>query len=241
MRRLALLAVVFGVFVLGLSVSTKIRAEGLVVPRAEVKVVQDCKECPRMLVLPSGLLMSRSHVTVREFRQFVDETGFTQGSWGCVWRDPHFKQTDAHPVVCVSYDDARQYADWLAKKTGRPYRLPTVEEVTYAMRADSASVYWWGQDVGENRANCKNCASKWGGKSTAPAGSFAPSPFGLVDLPGNAWQWTQDCKAEDCKERILVGGAWSSRAADLRTTAAIWNETGLRFNTYGIRVVVDGE
>ncbi|WP_181708510.1 SUMF1/EgtB/PvdO family nonheme iron enzyme [Chthonobacter rhizosphaerae] len=214
-------------------------AQDLALPRAVIESFADCANCPEMAMLPSGLAMSRRHVTVGQFKIFARETGLQQTGWGCVWQDPKVPQDDEHPVVCVSYQDAKAYADWLSDRTKARYRLPTLGELRYALQAGEMGNYWWGQDVGEGRANCKSCKTPFDGKGTSPAGSFAASPYGLYDLPGNAWQWTSDCKDDACAERILAGGAWSSRPADLRPTATIWNDVTLRFNTYGIRVVKD--
>ena len=72
-------------------------------------------------------------------------------------------------------------------------------------------------------------------------GSFKPNAYGVFDAVGNVWQWTSSCHAEDCENHLLVGGAWSSSPAQLRLSNLIWNDTSYRLNTYGIRVVRDGE
>jgi formylglycine-generating enzyme required for sulfatase activity len=109
--------------------------------------------------------MGRYEVTVAEFRQFVNATGYRtdaekQGScWGekgYNWRKPpRFSQTDTHPVVCVSWNDATAYTNWLSEQTGHTYRLPTEAEWEYAARAGTETKYWWGNDIGTNKANCE--------------------------------------------------------------------------------------
>jgi formylglycine-generating enzyme required for sulfatase activity len=80
------------------------------------------------------------------------------------------------PVVNVSWEDTVAYAAWLSKETGKRYRLPTEAEWEYATRAGTETTYWWGNEIGMNRASCDGCGSPWGGKQTAPVGSFAPNP-----------------------------------------------------------------
>lgn len=105
--------------------------------------------------------LARYEVTVAEFRQFVEATGYITdaererrggGVDGCLpgrpetnWRNPGFTQTDRHPVVCVSTSDARAYILWLNKKTGKRYRLPTEAEWEYAARAGSTAKYSFGR------------------------------------------------------------------------------------------------
>jgi formylglycine-generating enzyme required for sulfatase activity len=210
-----------------------------VLPEAPRQTFSDCKDCPTMVVLPSGLAMSQTPVTKAQFTLFVKETNFTQQDWGCVWGDPEFPQAQNHPVVCVSWNDAAAFAAWLAGKSGKAYRLPTLDEMRYAAAGGESTPYWWGQDAGSNRANCRQCGSKWDGKGTAPVASFRANRYGIGDAVGNVWIWTSSCHDPACKERMLFGGAWSSPPSDLRASRAIWNETGLRFNTYGFRVVID--
>ena len=210
-----------------------------VLPEAQKLTFADCQGCPPMVVLPSGLAISQTPVTKAQFALFVRETNFTQQDWGCVWGEPEFPQAPNHPVVCVSWNDAAAFAAWLATKSGKPYRLPTLEEMRYAAAGGESSPYWWGQDVGTGRANCRQCGSKWDGKGTAPAATFKPNRYGVSDAVGNVWVWTTSCHGTTCNERMLFGGAWSSPPSDLRATRSIWNEIGLRFNTYGFRIVID--
>ncbi|MEJ1959438.1 MAG: SUMF1/EgtB/PvdO family nonheme iron enzyme [Nitrosomonadales bacterium] len=89
-------------------------------------------------------------------------------------------------------NDAHAYIDWLSRKTGKHYRLPSEAEWEYAARAGSTTPFFWGKEVGTGHANCDGCGSQWGGKGTSPVGSFPPNAFGLYDMLGNAWQWVED-------------------------------------------------
>ncbi len=94
-----------------------------------------------------------------------------------------------HPVVTVSWYGATAYAQWLSQQTGKQYRLPTEAQWEYAARAGTTTKYWWGNQIGSNKANCDNdCGDRF--DYTAPVGSFAPNPFGLYDTTGNVWEWT---------------------------------------------------
>ena len=117
---------------------------------------------------------------------------------------------DNHPVINVSWKDVQQYISWLNKKTGKTYRLPTDAEWEYAARAGNCTKYSWGNEIGKNKANCKNCGSKWDDKQTAPVGSFQANGFGLYDMHGNVYERVQDWP-------YFRGGCYYSFAKDLRS------------------------
>jgi formylglycine-generating enzyme required for sulfatase activity len=123
---------------------------------------------------------------------------------------------DHRPVINVSWDDANAYIDWLATRTGKPYRLLSEAEWEYAMRAGTTTAYPWGSFIGSNTANCHGCASRWDGEKTAPVGSFAANGFGLFDMAGNVYEWTQDCYHDSYNGAPADGSAWSSDACTLR-------------------------
>jgi formylglycine-generating enzyme required for sulfatase activity len=208
-------------------------------PRADVQLSVDCDDCPTMVTLPSGLRMSEAHVTRAQFEVFADETGYKRTTWGCAWNFPGIEQEENQPAVCISFDDAQAYLEWLSARAGMRYRLPTIEEYRAAASGGQIGNYWWGQDVGEGRANCIGCKTGADGKGTTAAGTFAPNPYGLLDALGNAWQWTEDCKDTDCTQHALIGGSWSSPPADLRLTKVIYADSPIPFYTYGLRVVTD--
>ncbi|OQY51224.1 MAG: hypothetical protein B6247_19940 [Candidatus Parabeggiatoa sp. nov. 2] len=127
--------------------------------------------------------MGRYPVTFAEYDRFAKATGREipdDEGWG----------RDNRPVIIVSWYDAIAYTEWLTQQTGKHYRLPTEAEWEYAARARTETKYWWGDDIGTNRANCSGSGSRFSGKKTAPVGSFKPNPFGLYDTVGNVWEWT---------------------------------------------------
>jgi len=113
-----------------------------------------------------------------------------------------------HPVIHVSWNDAVAYCDWLSKKTGQNYRLPTEAEWEYAARSgDKNYKYSWGNFGPEGRKGGNiadesakriwDCSWLWEGYDdgyayTAPVGSYEPNELGLYDMTGNVWEWCQD-------------------------------------------------
>lgn len=213
----------------------------LLLPKPELRTIKDCEFCPELVILPNGLLISHAPVLRSEFKTFVDATGYENNGWGCKWFVPGFEQTDQHPVVCITYRMATRYADWLSEQTGERYRLPTADEMTYAVMGFETGNYWWGSSIGRNRANCTGCGSPYDGVGTSPIDAFPPNSFNLLDALGNVWIWTSDCLEESCKERVLLSGGWSSPPSDLRIAKRISNAEDVPFNTYGLRVVREQE
>jgi formylglycine-generating enzyme required for sulfatase activity len=136
------------------------------------------------------------------------------------------------PVIDVSWDDAKQYATWLSRITGKGYRLLTESEWEYAARAGTVSPYYWGDRVGRDLADCDGCGSPLDNRKTTTVGRFMPNAFGLRDMAGNAWQWVEDCyqpnydKASSdgsatvsgsCEYHVLRGGSWYSDPRNLRS------------------------
>jgi len=178
----------------------------------------DFDERPAHWVKIKPFAMGRYEVTFAEYDRFAKATGRTKPddeNWG----------RDTRPVINVSWNDAKHYAMWLTKQTGRQYRLPTEAEWEYAARARTKTHYWWGNKISTNRLNIQESGSRWSGKQTAPVGSFYPNPFGLYDMLGNVWEWCADRwhdnylgAPSDGKEwnaggevlyRVLRGGSWA--------------------------------
>ena len=199
----------------------------------------------RQVTIEQPFAVGVYEVTVGDYEGFVGATGYAGGKscstyeeegWkerpGWTWRDPGFRQTERDPVVCVNWQDARAYAEWLSGETGKRYRLLSEAEWEYVARAGTTTRYYWGDAIGRSRANCKGCGSQWDGGQTAPVGSFGANGFGLHDILGNAWEWVLDCWNEnytdapsdgqaweggDCSRRVLRGGSWIDSPRDLRS------------------------
>ncbi len=182
---------------------------------------------------PHGVLITRPfylgacHVTRGQFRQFVADTGYRTDAEKAVkpgavgwdaekkhfafdakysWRNTGFEQTDEHPVVNVSFNDATAFCRWLGRKEGKQYRLPSEAQWEYACRAGTSTRWWCGDDA-EGLAQAANVAdaafkakfpntdcikASDGYVFTSPVASFRANPLGLYDMHGNAWQWCAD-------------------------------------------------
>jgi formylglycine-generating enzyme required for sulfatase activity len=185
---------------------------------------RDVNEGPQHKVtIAKAFAVAKFDVRRVEFSAFVDETGYDAGSkcfaWDgkafveksdTSWRNPGYTQTDSDPVTCVSWTAAQAYVNWLHKKTGQDYRLLSEAEWEYAARAGTTTVYYWGDIVGVNNADCNGCGSQWDAVKTAPVGSFAANPFGLYDMAGNAIQWVADCWNVNYTGAPADGSAWTS-------------------------------
>jgi formylglycine-generating enzyme required for sulfatase activity len=158
---------------------------------------------------------------------------------------------DQRPVINVSWQDAQAYANGLSEQTGKRYRLPTEAEWEYAARAGTTTRYSWGDEVGKNNANCRDCGSAWDNKQTAPVGSFAANAFGLHDMAGNVYEWTEDCWHDDyqnapgdgsawvtgkCELRVMRGGSWGYTSGGLRASSRVRNDPVLRWLNLGFRL-----
>ena len=199
----------------------------------------------RTVRLSGSIAMSKYEVTFEEYARFALVTGVARPDdmgWGA----------GSRPVMNVSWDDARAYAEWLSQETGKTYRLPSEAEWEYAARAGTKTRYNWGDDIGHNRANCDGCGSAWDNKQTAPVGSFSASAFGLHDMHGNVWEWLEDCwhgdyqgapangrarTSGDCEYRVLRGGSWNDGPGPLRSANRGWSWPSYRFDIYGFRLV----
>ena len=179
---------------------TKLEATGLAASSIRRDPAsRDCLECPEMVVIPSGTLVTgrpRRDVPVESFAIGVYEV--TTAEWnecarsgGCGGRV--LEGGEAHPVTNVSWDDAQAYVRWLSERTGREYRLPSEVEWEYAARAGTRTDRYWGDGESCWHANADWASCDDGHRYAAPVGSYAPNLFRLRDVLGNVWEWTQDC------------------------------------------------
>lgn len=185
-------------------------------------------ETQHKVTLTKKFFMGATHVTRASFATFVNGTGYRTDAekrgWalavtgerfqtvnGASWRNPGHVQGENHPVVEVSWNDARAFCQWLSRKEGKKYRLPSEAEWEYCCRAGAQAAFPWGNnpDDGKGWANCADATlkEKWspngptfnwadGEVFTSPVGKFKPNPWGLYDMIGNASQWCSDRYAE---------------------------------------------
>ncbi len=189
------------------------------------------------VIFAKSFALGKFEVTVGQFRKFVEETKYDAKTGGCDglrgfadykpnpndnWTSPGWPQGADHPVVCMSFNDAMAYVNWLAKKTGKPYRLASESEWEYAYRAGTQTAYWFGDDVNtgcasENGADldAKKIFPDWvtsqchdGYPMSAPVGHYKPNAFGLYDMAGNAWELVADCRHENYVGAPADGSPW---------------------------------
>jgi formylglycine-generating enzyme required for sulfatase activity len=280
-------------------------------PREAGSRFRDCPDCPEMVVVPAGefemgfdggeperyegpvrqMRIERSfaagltEVTVAQFRDFVEATGY-EAAQGCYWwdgqnaemrdngswRDPGYGRPprDDEPVACVDWTDSKAYVDWLAKKTGKPYRLLSEAEFEYAADAGSTATWPWGNDpdaactwanvfdldaaerLPESPVVPVNCRD--GQPDVALVGQFPVNAFGLHDMVGNVWEWTEDCYVmpapdgpldgspvvtEECDRRSVKGGSWVTGIQRQRPTFRGRDPVDRVSSSFGLRVARD--
>ena len=233
--------------------------------------------------LTKDFYMGAHEVTRGQFARFVTESGYKTeaekggGSFAVKdgrvglypevnWRNPLFEQTDEHPVVCVSWNDAKAFCDWLSKKEGIGYRLPTEAEWEYAARAGSQTTWYWGDEESgaQGRGNVADEGAElafrfWfkrvrdGYTYTAPVGTFAPNAFGLYDVIGNVGEWCADWYDQDYyaasptddptgpqtgQVRVVRGGAWGCDPWGSRPADRPGGLLGIRDSGVGFRLLV---
>jgi formylglycine-generating enzyme required for sulfatase activity len=203
--------------------------------------------------------LSRYETTVRQFRQFVDATGYqasgdcwklAANEWGMEvgkdnWNSPANAPGDYHPVMCVSWDDAHAYLQWLSRETGRHYRLPSEAEWEYAARAGSNARYPFGDEPSAlcRHANIfdrsgKAAIARLTGKArdevacddqaelTTVVGMYAANAFGLHDMLGNVGELVEDCQHLSYEGAPADGTAWTSACSAFHGGAMVIHRGG---------------
>ena len=183
----------------------------------------------------SDFYMDKYEVTVAEFRRFVEATGYqwSKGSQG---------QAN-HPVVNVSWNDAVAYCKWLSQTTGKQFRLPTEAEWEYACRAGSTTPFNTGENLTTNQANYNGnypYDNKQKGvfrQNTVAVNSFVPNAFGLYNMHGNVWEWTDSWYDSSRSARVIRGGSWYNFAMACRSAFRYCYAPGRRGDNFGFRLV----
>lgn len=180
------------------------------------------RELPQHWVgIEYSFALGRFPVTVGQWRQFVRATGWESLS-DTDWRAPGFAQNDEHPVVGVSWVDAQKYVSWLSEQTGQTYRLPSEAEWEYACRAGTRTAFSMGDTISTEQANYDGNYTYNNGprgaflQGTNKCGTFQPNPWGLFDMHGNVWEWTQDVVHENYEGAPTDGSAWEQGGDKVR-------------------------
>ena len=258
----AVLAIVLAMAMSGASVFASGPALG--------EMMRDCAECPELVVVPAGIFVMGSDsrheyerpphtVTIAKpfaigaYEVTFDEWGACVAAGGCdEVPDDHGWGQGRRPIINVTFAAVGTYLAWLSRHTGKAYRLPTDAEWEYAARGGTTAAFWWGDDVGENRANCRDCGSEWSAKGSGPVGSFDPNPYGLYDTAGNVWEWVADCWFKDhvgapadgsarigdeCRYRVMRGGSWYYFSKNSRSAWRFRNDARVKSYGIGFRVL----
>jgi formylglycine-generating enzyme required for sulfatase activity len=239
---------------------------------------KDCPTCPEMVVVPAGTFTMGSPANEPE-RSFgeaqvpvsialpfaVGRFAVTFDEWdACVADDGcnRYKPAEAgwdrgkQPVINVNWDDAATYAAWVSRKTGKIYRLLSEAEREYVTRAGTTTPFWWGSSITTQQANYDGTFTYAGGskgeqrKRTTLVDSFEPNPWGLYNVHGNVWEWTEDCwyykiknhgdgrasTTGSCISRVVRGGSWDDFPKYLRSASRKSGLHSSRDKKYGFRL-----
>jgi len=179
-------------------------------------VIRDCADCPEMVVIPAGSFVIGSDkssdeqpthsVNLRSFS--IGKYEVTQEQWFAVMGyNSSANKGRTLPVEQVSWDEIQRFIAYLSRKTGQKYRLPSEAEWEYAARAGTTAEWSHGNDeskLGNYAWHDRNSEGK-----TQPVGQKLPNAFGLFDMHGNVWEWTQDCWHETYAGAPTDGSAWT--------------------------------
>lgn len=202
----------------------------------------------KLVTVSEAYALSATPVTVSQFEMFVNNTGYQTDAElqklcttiddsqiipvkDSYWRNPGFRQTADSPAVCISQNDAKAYTNWLSRETGFIYRLPGEDEWEIGARAGTQTTYWWGNQFGSGNANTGWGGTKWSNVSTSPVKSFPANGFGLYDVAGNVWEWTND------KRGVTKGGSWSFSPNQAAAENRLFLDPNTASNYVGFRVL----
>jgi formylglycine-generating enzyme required for sulfatase activity len=241
---------------------------------------RECANCPDMVVIRTGSFLMGSpadelgrqsqedpqhgvtfagEFAVGQFAVTFDEWDACAADGGCNGYKPSDQGwgRGRRPVINVSWDDAQAYVAWLAKKTGKSYRLPSEAEREYVTRAGTATPFWWGASISSDQANYNARYAYGNGEKglyrgrTMAVDSFQPNPWRLFQVHGNVWEWVEDCAhgdyrgapldgsawaTADCPAHMLRGGSWDRKPEFLRSASRLAWSRSVRDNSFGFRV-----
>jgi formylglycine-generating enzyme required for sulfatase activity len=230
---------------------------------------KECENCPEMVVVPKGSFLMGTPITevdrskgedplhrvsfarpfaVGRFTISFDEWDACLADGGCDGNkgDDHELGRGRLPAQGISFEAAKSYLAWLSHKVGRTYRLPSESEREYFTRAGTTTPFWFGNTISPLNANYAASTPYAGGprgvdsKGPAVVDSYAPNPFGIYQVHGNVWEWTEDCFNKsytedtptdgapwlegDCTKHMVRGGIWNWSADQSRA--------GYRYEVY---------
>jgi len=255
-------------------------------------------ERPVHQVYLDGYWLGKVPVTVGQFKEFVNETGYVtdaekgRGSWQFWngdwvvrldgnWKNPYFEQGEDHPVVSISWNDAMAYCQWLSERSGLTFKLPTAAQWEKGARGTDERMYPWGNEIPNGSFANYADIHYWrkygdarqpdqkiddGFTETSPVGNYlrGASPYGLLDMAGNVWEWCYDVydrnyysvsphknplgpsdSGKSDRERVnRGGGSWTDRSGhitprgghNLRSAARAGDEQNSSDDHMGFRI-----
>jgi formylglycine-generating enzyme required for sulfatase activity len=235
----------------------------------------DAPWCPEMVVIPSGSFLmgspDRGHLHSRPQHQVTIARAFALGRFPLTFEEyDHFcsetgreKPDDEawgrgrRPAINVTFDDARDYSEWLAEVTEQLYRLPSEAEWEYACRAGTTTPFWTGVTISTDQANYDGRQTYGRGVKgpfrglPMPVNTFPPNPWDLHDMHGNVWEWCEDRWTIDYRgaptdgsarvhptdyRRVYRGGSWHDFPWVLVSANRVGGRTDARLITVGFRV-----
>ena len=229
-------------------------------------------EGPRNRVtISTPIAVAKYEVTESQFQEYLRRAGAGRSGTCDVYENGGWSQKNPglyssylpgrnEPATCLTWNEAKAYANWLSEQTGQRYRLPTEEEWEYIARAGAQTAYSFGVDASEgcqfmNGADISarqqnreliGVACDDGHAGLAPVGNFLPNRFGLHDVHGNAWEWTADAwtsshapGARTGSTRVIRGGSAYSDPAGLRSANRYFQAPNSGRVDIGFRLVRD--
>ena len=199
-------------------------------------------EKPRHKVRLATYYIDKYAVTNQAYRKFMKETGHPEPPF---WADPQFNNP-TQPVVGVSWEDARAYAEWANK------RLPTEAEWEKASKGEDGLVHPWGNEFNSGLANVDYVMARTSQVDQFPGGA---SPYGCLDMIGNVWEWCSDWFDENYyamspsenpegpskgDRKVIRGGAWDTISFNARNAFRFFSDPDVKPSNIGFRCVVDG-
>ena len=198
----------------------------------------DEDEKPSHNVLLDSFWIDRTEVTNAMYLRCISVDACAPPARSSYYEKPEFAQ---HPAIGISWPQAQDYCNWVER------RLPTEAEWEKAARGTDERIYPWGNDLPSiQHANFNHNLSETSDVGNFPEGA---SPYGVLDMAGNAWEWVADSYQPDfysqspeknpitdspVNRRVLRGGNWDSNADGIRVTNRFWAFPG-RNDTDGFR------
>ena len=191
---------------------------------------------------------------IGKFELTVAEWNACNLAGACAYKPAKPEPAPEHrPMTNLSWNDAIQYVEWLAKQTGKPYRLASESEWEFAARGGSKTRYAWGDQPVIGKANCKGCDNPHDPLRPADVGGFPANAFGLYDTAGGVAEWVDDCwhvsyqgapadgaawRTANCARHVLRGGSWNNPPPDISVSSRNFYDTDVRYVANGLRVAL---